>query len=1061
MREQIRSHLQYKLMLGFSMVLLPALALISLYTQISTRDILISRTHDEQMRLATTRASAAEDVLADIGTDLLLLTRDSAVIRVSQGDAAAHSEIGERFLSFLARSGRRYIRLCLTDEGGDDLICARMDAGKPTLATVTPPDPQPQTYPEAPAGGPRDRPQMHIDLIRQASPQGVGDIPSPVLRYRIALRTESGAGGGQIILDVASQPIFDLLIDPAPLTQTTIIDQRGTYILGPATGSLLSDRPDSAALILSRPGGTILGADDSPDAFTTYYEVRLPDQGAHGWVIIYERPLAAILAPINQARLVNIALTAALLIVGLLITYLLTRSIVRPVRALAAAAERVGAGDLSFPIATDSHDEIGALAHTLDRTVARLRATLESADSRRREAETLYTTAIALSSTLDLHQLLGRILNELLAVVPYDSSTVQLVRGDQVEIIGAYGLARPERLIGTTFPIHGEGPNAEVAQRRTTLILDDAPNVYAHFNEEPYRADPIRSWMGIPLIFGERLIGMITIDKYEPGFYTPEHARIASAFAAQAAIALENARLYEAIRDELAERRLSEQAQTRLLAILEATTDVVGSADTQGRLLFLNSAGRRMLGLDEHADIVGLPIRSFLPDESLAQILTVGAPAAIRDGIWSGELTLRREDGSEIPTSQVIIAHRDAEGNPEYFSTIVRDISERLRAEEQLRQAQKMEAVGRLAGGVSHDFNNILTVIMGECDLMLHGPGLSPELREGLDQIHQAGTRAAALTRQLLAFSRRQVLQPTTINLNTIITPIEQMLRRLIGEDVILQTYLADDLATVRADPSQIEQVILNLCINGRDAMPQGGRLSLTTANVAVGEGGDHDLMPGDYVLLTVHDTGSGIEDSAREHIFEPFFTTKPRGKGTGLGLATVHGIIQQSGGAIFFSSTLGQGSSFHVYLPAVAGPSAAARPLSRARPPIAHVAVVLLVEDDDRVRRLARQILADHGLTVIEAADGAGALRICTQHQGQIDLLLSDIVMPGGINGVQLAARIRASHPMIKAILMSGYTDNALASAGSIPPETHFLQKPFSTSDLLEKVYEALAIEA
>jgi signal transduction histidine kinase/CheY-like chemotaxis protein len=464
---------------------------------------------------------------------------------------------------------------------------------------------------------------------------------------------------------------------------------------------------------------------------------------------------------------------------------------------------------------------------------------------------------------------------------------------------------------------------------------------------EPYRVDPIRSWLGVPLIFGERLIGMITIDKYEPGFYNPGHARLASAFAAQAAIALENARLYEAVRDELAERRRSEQA--------------------------------------------------------------------------------------------------------------------RMHAEEQLRQAQKMEAVGRLAGGVSHDFNNILTVIMGESDLMLHGTAVSGELRKGIERIRHAGIRAAALTRQLLAFSSRQVLQLTTVNLNEIIVPLEQMLHRLIGEDVLLSTRLSADLAPVQADASQIEQVILNLCINGRDAMPQGGTLCIATANVQVMPGDDRDLTPGRYVLLTVSDTGLGIDEHVRDHIFEPFFTTKPHDKGTGLGLATVHGIVQQSGGAIRFITLAGQGTRFMVYLPALVKPDAATptpelEPIPR--PSIAGL-VVMLVEDDDRVRRLTSEILSAQGFRVIGATTGAEALSICAAHEGSINLLLSDIVMPGGMNGVQLAARLRSARPEIKVLLMSGYTDSTLSASGGITPDMHFIQKPFTPAYLLEKIYEALAVTA
>ncbi|NTW02035.1 MAG: response regulator [Oscillochloris sp.] len=1062
MLERIQSRLQYKLMLGFSLVLLCSLLVVSVYTQFSTHDILISQARNEQMRLAIARVSAVERRLADISTDLLILSQDSSLTYTFKaGESDENTDrVGQLFQDFIARSGRRYTGICLTDLTGQEITCVSAQGESPAIVPVTPLDYPTLASPSATVNEPFDRPQMHISAIRLPPLQGDSAAPTVVLRYRAALHDSSGDTVAQIILDVAAQPIFDTLIDSTQSTRTIIINQDGTYLFGP-TGNLHHDRPTSAMQILSRPGGTILGAVDSSDTFTTFHEIDLPNESTPIWVVIYDRPISDILDPINWNLSVNIGLTTGLLLIGLGVSYMLTRSIVQPVRALAAAAERVATGDLQTPIRVDSRDEIGSLARTLDRTVVQLRISLDTAQARRREAETLYTTAIALSSILDVHRLLDRILDELQSVVPYDSSTVQLVRGEQVEIIGAYGLANPDKLIGTCFPLYGVGPNAEVARRRATVILDDAPTVYARFNDEPYRADPIRSWMGVPLIFGERLIGMITIDKYAPNFYSLEHARIASAFAAQAAIALENAWLYEAARDELAERRRSEQALMRLSAILEATTDVVGSADTEGRLLFLNRAGRRLLGINEQEDIAGRPIHEYIPHDSLEKFLNEGLPVAIRDGIWSGEVTLHHRDAEDMPASQVIIAHRDSEGKTAFFSTIIRDISDRLRAEEQLRQAQKMEAVGRLAGGVSHDFNNILTVIMGECDLMLHNPMLNDDLRQGLDQIRQAGVRAAALTRQLLAFSRRQVLQPAIINLNEIITPIQKMLRRLIGEDVSLQTDLLRDLATVRADPSQIEQVILNLCINGRDAMPQGGELCITTTNITVEAGDDRGLAAGEYVLLTVRDTGSGIDEAIREHIFEPFFTTKPQGKGTGLGLATVHGIVQQSGGMIRFDSVMGQGTSFYVYLPVATEPSYLVPNVDERTRHAFVDTVVLLVEDDRRVRRLARQILITQGLTVIEAADGTSALQASDEYQGAIDLLLSDIVMPGGLNGTKLAAHIRTTRPQIKVLLMSGYTDTALSRGESEFPGIQFIQKPFTPAYLVEKVAETLDLPA
>lgn len=927
MVERIKSRLQYKLMLGFSVVLLVALTLISTYTQYSASEMLITYTREEQLNLSNARIAAAQGVLNEIRNDLLFLARDPAIATFMRNNER-REEITQRFMSLLSRSGSRYQGACVADHIGSYRLCVGITDGQVALIPHMSYVPPAEALPPSNLYHVHDIPPVYTWTF---SPS-ISNSQS-VIRFSSAIYAESGASIGQIVLDTSAQPIFNLLIEPEQSTQTIIVNQNGDYVLG-GEGNLRDDRPESSIEILHQYRGTLIDPPDYRNIFSNYDTLHFPDQRGSTWIVIYDRPVEQILAPIRKSLLINIILTIALLMIGLLISYLLTRSIVRPMRALAVAAERVGSGDLQTPITTTSHDEIGALADTLDHTVMRLRSSIENAESRRREAETLYRTAIALNATLDLHQLLNRILQELRAVVPYDSSTVQLVREDHVEIIGAYGLARPEDLIGTTFPLHGPGPNAEVARQHTTIILDDAPKTYARFNEEPYRNDPIRSWMGVPLIFGERLIGMIAIDKYEPSFYTPEHARIASAFAAQAAIALENARLYEAVRNELAER---------------------------------------------------------------------------------------------------------------------------LRAEEQLRQAQKMEAVGRLAGGVSHDFNNILTVIMGECDLMMHEPGLSPEVRQGLDQIYQAGMRASALTRQLLAFSRRQILQPVQINLNEIIVPIEKMLRRLIGEDIALYTHLAPKLNTIRADPSQIEQVILNLCINARDAMPHGGELTIITENVRIEVTLDHDLPPGDYVLLSICDTGSGIDEHTREHLFEPFFTTKPRGKGTGLGLATVHGIVQQSGGIIRFQSILGQGTSFYIYLPALQ--EAPQRIISEIPNTITFLnAVVLLVEDDERVRQLTEQILHSHGMKVITAANGTAALRVCAEYQDRIDVLLTDVIMPGGINGIQLADRIRLSHPHISILLMSGYSDEVFAMTDPVRAETAFIQKPFTPGLLIEKIAEILA---
>ncbi|HMQ34208.1 MAG TPA: response regulator, partial [Chloroflexaceae bacterium] len=575
--------------------------------------------------------------------------------------------------------------------------------------------------------------------------------------------------------------------------------------------------------------------------------------------------------------------------------------------------------------------------------------------------------------------------------------------------------------------------------------------------------DPIRSWLGVPMLFGDPLVGMITLDKHEPGFYTAEPARLAAAFAAQAAAAMENVRLYEAAQRELRDRTRAEAAHARLAAIIEATTDLVGMGDMEGRILFLNQAARRALAIPDDDELAALRVADLYPERLHAWLRGEAVPAAVRDGSWSGETTLRQRDGGEVPVSQVIIAHKGPGGAPEFLSTIVRDMRERRRAEEELRQAQKMEALGRLAGGMAHDFNNLLTVILGEADMLLEDVPPRTPMAQSAEQIRQAGVRAAALTRQLLAFSRRQVLQPELIDLNAVVGAMEEMLRRLLGEDIALTIRLAPGLPHVRADPGQIEQVVMNLCINARDAMPAGGRLVVETAEALLGA--EHarqrpEVAPGPYAMLAVSDTGAGMDEETQRHIFEPFFTTKARGKGTGLGLATVHGIVRQSGGHIWFASEPGQGSSFRVYLPTAPGVAAPEAPAPGAPLPRAVTETVLLVEDDDSVRALARGILARQGYTVIEAADGPAALAAAEAHPGPIDMLLTDVVMPGGLNGVQLAAALRGRRPQVRVVFMSGYADNAPVGQSLRPAGDRYLQKPFTPAQLARALAERMKDE-
>ncbi|MEO8139330.1 MAG: response regulator [Gemmatimonadota bacterium] len=402
---------------------------------------------------------------------------------------------------------------------------------------------------------------------------------------------------------------------------------------------------------------------------------------------------------------------------------------------------------------------------------------------------------------------------------------------------------------------------------------------------------------------------------------------------------------------------------------------------------------------------------------------------------------------------------RDALGKVIRVVGIAEDITELRRTQEQLFQSQKIEAVGRLAGGVAHDFNNLLTVIIGHGELLGEDLKEGDPLRESVVEMLHAASRAAGLTKQLLAFSRQQVLDLRVVDLNALVGNMDKMLRRLIGEDVELRSVLSDTLGAVRADAGQIEQVILNLVVNSRDAMPDGGRLMIETSDVELDEAfiASHQPMAaGSYVMLAVTDTGTGMTEGVRHRLFEPFFTTKEPGKGTGLGLATVYGIVKQSGGYIWVYSEVGNGTTFKIYLPRVAEtPEALSVPDVVAEPPRG-TETVLLVEDEDMVRSLARAALARRGYAVLEAANGREALAICERHRGPIDLLVTDMIMPG-MTGRDLALRVILLRPEIKVLYVSGYTDRAIVHQGLLEPGFSFLEKPFAPDSLARKVRKVL----
>jgi two-component system cell cycle sensor histidine kinase/response regulator CckA len=417
----------------------------------------------------------------------------------------------------------------------------------------------------------------------------------------------------------------------------------------------------------------------------------------------------------------------------------------------------------------------------------------------------------------------------------------------------------------------------------------------------------------------------------------------------------------------------------------------------------------------------------------------------------------RRKDGAiievDIAANSIVFEGRQA------WLLLATDVTEKRSLEAQLLQSQKMESMGRLAGGVAHDFNNLLGIITGYGELLRKRVGADPRLIKYVDDIIKAADRAAGLTRQLLAFSRKQVLQPRILDLNAVVSETETMLRRLIGEDIQLMTVLDEHLGAVRADPGQMDQVLMNLAVNARDAMPRGGRLTIETGNVVLDQAYARQhagVEPGHYVMLAVSDTGQGMTPEVRARSFEPFFTTKAQGKGTGLGLATVHGIVRQSGGHVWLYSEPGHGTTFKIYLPRTDPRGAVEAPtLAEVELPSGSE-TILLVEDEASLRELVRECLEASGYNVLEACHGMAALEVGERHPGRIDLLLTDVVMPG-MSGRELAERLRGARPEIRTVYMSGYTDDAVVLHGILAEDMAFLQKPFTAAELARRVREVL----
>lgn len=520
-------------------------------------------------------------------------------------------------------------------------------------------------------------------------------------------------------------------------------------------------------------------------------------------------------------------------------------------------------------------------------------------------------------------------------------------------------------------------------------------------------------------------------------------------------------RMEEALRKErdwasAAEGKL-QQANETLRTLIEAAPLAIWAHDLEGNVKFWNPAAERIFGWSER-EVLNQPLPIIPEDqrEDFRNLLERYRRGEVLRGL---ERRRRKKDGSPIDISIWSAPLRDAAGNITAQLGIIADITERKELEEQFRRAQKMEAVGRLAGGVAHDFNNLLTIISGYGQMLLDALEPGDPHRENVAEILKAAQSAAALTNRLLAFSRRQIAQPRVLDLNAVVVSLDKMLHRMIGEDVELVTELSPNLGKIKADPGQIEQVLMNLVVNSRDAMPEGGRITIQTAPVVFDDryARTHlGIRPGPYVMLTVSDTGRGMDAETMPHLFEPFFTTKEEGKGTGLGLSIVYGIVKQSGGDIWASSEPGKGTTFQICLPVVEEPAEPDAAPAAPNRPLEGTETILLAEDEASLRQLISEILRRQGYTVLQAVSGEEALRLCREQPGPIHLFLTDVVMPC-MSGRALAERLLALRPALKVMYMSGYAGNAAVCREILESGALFLEKPFMPEVLIRRVREVL----
>ncbi|MDQ1404839.1 MAG: hypothetical protein QOG55_468 [Acidobacteriaceae bacterium] len=673
---------------------------------------------------------------------------------------------------------------------------------------------------------------------------------------------------------------------------------------------------------------------------------------------------------------------------------------------------------------------------------------LDITDLQRMECErqVIIEVVHALNETSNLDQLLQHIHQSLKKVLYAENCFIALHDADKDSFhfpffVDRFDVAPPPQKVGrscTAFVFR---------TGRAMLIPQPEFDRLAENGDVELVGSPSPTWLGVPLKTPTATIGVLVVQHYEnQNAYDVRDLEFLDSVGGHIALAIERRGAEDALRQS--------ESTFRLLFSHNPLPTWVFDCETF-KFIQVNDAAVRQYGYsaEEFAAITVFDIR---PPEEHAALREHHQKDWDAPGEYHGVWKHRKKDGKIFEVD--IISHPLEYGGRRVRMVVAQDISERQALEEQLRQAQKMEAVGRLAGGVAHDFNNLLMVIKGHTELLLNVTPVPPPMLKKIEHIDRAADRAAALTRQLLAFSRMQVLQPRVMNINGVVEEMGKLLPRLIGEDIELILRTSPDLGVIRADASQMEQVIMNLAVNARDAMPSGGKLVIETSNADLDRtySSVHPLVqPGRYVLLAVSDTGTGMDAQTQARIFEPFFTTKVQGKGTGLGLSTVYGVVKQSGGYVWVYSEIGKGTSFKIYLPRVDQAEDEASPVPSSEAPLG-AGTILLAEDEQEVREVAREFLESGGYTVLEARDGADALRLAEQHPGVIDLLVTDMVMPG-MTGQELATRIQENRKGLRVIFMSGYSEYAAVEAAHSDPGLRLLTKPFSRAVILRAVRDML----